>query len=159
MSQILVNSRMCAEGHRPICQDTGIVVVFLKVGMGLRWESAMSVAAMVDEGVHRAYTHPDNILRPSIVAPPIGARRNTGDNTPAVIHTELVAGDRVEVRLAAKGGDVKLANVSGVRVVRIGPKLRVEGFGDGLQRCPVGGAGTLHRQYIAGRRRRGHRKE
>jgi fumarate hydratase class I len=104
MAQILVNSRMCAEGHRPICQDTGMVVVFLRIGMDVRWESAQSIQAMVDAGVRRAYLDPDNLLRASMVAPPIGARRNTGDNTPAVVHLELVPGDRVEVRLAAKGG-------------------------------------------------------
>jgi fumarate hydratase class I len=104
MAQILVNSRMCAEGHRPICQDTGMVVVFLKVGMDARWETELVVQEMVDRGVHRAYTHPDNLLRASMVSPPIGERRNTGDNTPAVVHVELVPGDGVEVRLAAKGG-------------------------------------------------------
>lgn len=104
MAQILVNSRMCAEGHRPICQDTGLVVVFLKVGMGVRWETERSIQALVDAGVHQAYTHPDNVLRASMVSPPIGARKNTGDNTPAVVHVELVPGDQVEVRLAAKGG-------------------------------------------------------
>ena len=82
LAQILVNSRMCAEGHRPICQDTGIVTVFIKIGMDVRWDdTAMSVADMVNEGVRRAYTHPDNILRPSIMADPAGARKNTGDNT------------------------------------------------------------------------------
>jgi len=104
MAQILVNSRMCAEGHRPICQDTGSVVVFLKVGMEVRWDTAMSIQELVDAGVRRAYLDPDNLLRASIVAPPIGARKNTGDNTPAVVHVELVPGDLVEVRLAAKGG-------------------------------------------------------
>ncbi|MBN2887006.1 MAG: fumarate hydratase, partial [Chromatiaceae bacterium] len=104
MAQILVNSRLCAEGHRPICQDTGMVVVFLKVGMNVRWDTDKSLQAMVDEGVRRAYTHPDNPLRASMVSPPIGERRNTGDNTPAVVHVELVPGDEVEVRIAAKGG-------------------------------------------------------
>ncbi len=104
MAQILVNSRLCAEGHRPICQDTGIVTVFLKIGMALRWDVDMSVSDMVNEGVRRAYTNPDNPLRASILSDPAGARRNTGDNTPAVIHTELVPGDRLEVTLAAKGG-------------------------------------------------------
>jgi fumarate hydratase class I len=104
MAQILVNSRMCAEGHRPICQDTGLVVAVLKVGMAVRWDAALSVQAMVDEGVRRAYTHPDNVLRASMVAPPIGERRNTGDNTPAIVHVELVPGAKVEVKLAAKGG-------------------------------------------------------
>jgi fumarate hydratase class I len=104
IAQILTNSRMCAEGHRPICQDTGIVVVFLKVGMDVRWDATMSVQQMVDEGVRRAYLHPDNTLRASIVADPAFARKNTRDNTPAVVHAELVPGDRVEVKLAAKGG-------------------------------------------------------
>ncbi|NCA68942.1 MAG: fumarate hydratase [Sphingobacteriia bacterium] len=104
MAQILVNSRMCAEGHRPICQDTGMVVVFVKVGMEVRWEGQMSLQSMVDEGVRRAYQDPANVLRASMVSPPIGARRNTRDNTPAVVHVELVPGDHVEVRLAAKGG-------------------------------------------------------
>ncbi len=104
MAQILINSRMCAEGHRPVCQDTGIVTVFLRIGMDVGWENGMSVAEMVNEGVRRAYTHPDNILRPSILADPAGKRQNTQDNTPAVIHMELVAGDSVEVEVAAKGG-------------------------------------------------------
>jgi fumarate hydratase class I len=104
MAQILVNSRMCAIGHRPICQDTGMVVVFLKVGMDVRWESTRGLQALVDEGVRRAYTHPDNVLRASMVSPPIGPRRNTGDNTPAVVHVSLVPGNQVEVHLAAKGG-------------------------------------------------------
>jgi fumarate hydratase class I len=104
MAQILVISRMCAEGHRPICQDTGIVTVFVKVGMNVRWDAALSVSEMIDEGVRRAYTHPDNVLRASILADPAGARKNTGDNTPAVIHYELVPGDRVTVDVAAKGG-------------------------------------------------------
>jgi fumarate hydratase, class I len=104
MAQILVNSRMCAEGHRPICQDTGLVIAFLKVGMGVRFEGEMSLQAMVDEGVHRAYTQPDNLLRASMVSDPVGARKNTGDNTPAMVHVDLVPGDRVEVKIAAKGG-------------------------------------------------------
>ena len=104
MAQILVNSRMCAEGHRPICQDTGMVVVFLKIGMEVRWDATTGIQEMVDAGVRRAYGHPDNVLRASMVSPPIGERKNTGDNTPAVVHVELVPGDHVEVRLAAKGG-------------------------------------------------------
>ena len=104
IAQILTNSRMCAEGHRPICQDTGIVVVFLKVGMDVRWDATMSVQEMVDEGVRRAYLLPENVLRASIVADPAFSRRNTRDNTPAVVHYELVPGDTVEVKLAAKGG-------------------------------------------------------
>ncbi len=104
LAQILVNSRLCAEGRRPICQDTGIVTVFLDIGMDVRWEGDMPVADMVNEGVRRAYLLPDNVLRASILADPIGERRNTGDNTPAVIHTRLVPGSTIHVRLAAKGG-------------------------------------------------------
>ncbi|WP_341236447.1 fumarate hydratase [uncultured Limnobacter sp.] len=104
IAQILTNSRMCAEGKRPICQDTGISVVFLKVGMNVRWESTMSVTDMVNEGVRRAYLHPDNKLRASVLLDPAGARKNSKDNTPAVIHYEIVPGDGVEVICAAKGG-------------------------------------------------------
>ena len=104
MAQILINSRLCAEGKRPICQDTGIVTVFLRIGMDVRWEGGMSVNEMVDEGVRRAYLLPDNVLRASILSEPAGARKNTGDNTPAVVHIELVPGAEVEVKLAAKGG-------------------------------------------------------
>ena len=104
MAQILINSRMCAEGHRPICQDTGIVTVIAKIGMDVRWEADMSVTDMINEGVRRAYLHPDNVLRASILEDPAGARRNTKDNTPAVVHYELVPGDRVEIDVAAKGG-------------------------------------------------------
>src|SRR5690554_1154784 len=102
--QILTNSRMCAYGHRPICQDTGIVSVFLKIGMNVRWDATMSVEDMVNEGVRRAYLHPDNVLRASVLADPAGARKNTRDNTPAVIHMSVVPGDKVEVEVAAKGG-------------------------------------------------------
>ncbi|HVT37882.1 MAG TPA: fumarate hydratase [Gemmatimonadaceae bacterium] len=104
IAQILTNSRMCAEGHRPICQDTGIVVVFLKIGMNVQWYATMSVEDMVNEGVRRAYLRPENVLRASIVADPAFGRQNTRDNTPAVIHAQIVLGDRVEVWLAAKGG-------------------------------------------------------
>jgi len=104
MAQILINSRMCAQGHRPICQDTGIVTAFLRVGMDVRWEGSMGVSEMVNEGVRRAYLHPDNTLRASILEDPDGARKNTGDNTPCVIHYDIVPGDRVEVHVAAKGG-------------------------------------------------------
>ena len=104
MTQILVNSRMCAEGKRPICQDTGIATVFLKIGMNVQWDATMSVQEMVDEGVRRAYTHPDNVLRASVLADPAGKRTNTKDNTPAVVHMEVVKGDTVEVICAAKGG-------------------------------------------------------
>ena len=104
IAQILTNSRMCAEGHRPICQDTGIVNVFLKVGMNVRWESKLGLADMVNEGVRRAYNNPDNKLRASVLADPMFTRKSTGDNTPAVINVELVPGDTVDVNVAAKGG-------------------------------------------------------
>jgi fumarate hydratase, class I len=104
IAQILTNSRMCAEGKRPICQDTGIVVAFVKVGMNVKFEGDLSLEQMVNEGVHRAYLLPDNKLRASIVSDPAGLRKNTKDNTPAVTHIELVQGDTVEVSIAAKGG-------------------------------------------------------
>src|SRR5467141_478585 len=105
IAQILTNSRMCAEGRRPICQDTGIVNVFLKVGMDVGWDGFEGgLDDAVNEGVRRAYLDPDNKLRASIVDPPEGARRNTRDNTPAVIQVELVPGSEVEVTVAAKGG-------------------------------------------------------
>jgi len=104
IAQILTNSRLCAEGRRPICQDTGICVVFLKIGMQVRWDSTMTVQEMVDEGVRRAYLNPDNKLRASIMADPAGKRSNTKDNTPAVVHIEMVPGGHVEVVCGAKGG-------------------------------------------------------
>ncbi|MFN4360825.1 MAG: fumarate hydratase [Hylemonella sp.] len=105
IAQILTNSKMSAVGHRPICQDTGIVNVFLKVGMNVRWEGFTGgLEDAVNEGVRRAYNHPDNTLRASVLADPHFARKNTKDNTPAVIFTEIVAGDTVEVTVAAKGG-------------------------------------------------------
>jgi len=104
MTQILVNSKMCAEGHRPVCQDTGIVNVFMSVGQDVTFEGDMALQDMINEGARRAYQHPDNILRASVLADPAGARRNTGDNTPAVLHVEIVPGDKVEVHVAAKGG-------------------------------------------------------
>ncbi|MCC7411683.1 MAG: fumarate hydratase [Gammaproteobacteria bacterium] len=104
LAQILVNSRMCAQGHRPICQDTGIVTVFMKIGQNVQWRGERALADLVNEGVRRAYLHPDNVLRASILSDPAGARTNTRDNTPAVIHMEVVPGDVVDVRVAAKGG-------------------------------------------------------
>ena len=104
LAQILINSRMCAMGKRPICQDTGIVTIFVDVGMDVRWETSQTLEALINEGVRRAYLHPDNKLRASILEDPAGLRRNTKDNTPAVIHTRLVAGDTVDFRVAAKGG-------------------------------------------------------
>src|SRR5438067_12408003 len=104
IAQILTNSRLCAEGHRPICQDTGIVVVFVRIGMNVRWADAtMSVTEMVNEGVRRAYLDPDNKLRASILADPAGQRTKTSDNTPAVVHHDLRPGNRVEVKPAPKG--------------------------------------------------------
>ena len=104
MAQILINSRMCAEGKRPLCQDTGIVTVFVEVGMDVQWDAELSLDDMINEGVRRAYLHPDNKLRASILADPAGSRTNTKDNTPAVIHTSIVKGDRVDIQVAAKGG-------------------------------------------------------
>jgi fumarate hydratase, class I len=104
IAQILTNSRMCAEDHRPICQDTGIVVAFAKVGMGVRWDTVRPLEDLINEGVRRAYLLPENRLRASIVGDPAGKRGNTRDNTPAVVHVELVAGDGVDVTVAAKGG-------------------------------------------------------
>ncbi|MCL1038163.1 fumarate hydratase [Shewanella submarina] len=105
IAQILINSRMSAEGRRPLCQDTGIVTCFVKVGMAVKWDKTdMTVQQMVDEGVRRAYTNPDNPLRASIVADPAGARKNTKDNAPAVVHIDLVPGAEIEVAIAAKGG-------------------------------------------------------
>lgn len=104
MAQILINSRMCAEGKRPICQDTGIVTVFINVGMDVQWDAQMGLEDMINEGVRRAYNHEDNVLRASILADPDGARKNTGDNTPAIIHTKIVPGNKVGVHVAAKGG-------------------------------------------------------
>ena len=104
LAQILINSRMCAMGKRPICQDTGIVTVFVDIGMEVRWETSQPLEDLINEGVRRAYLHPDNKLRASILDDPAGARKNTKDNTPAVIHTRMVAGNTVDFRVAAKGG-------------------------------------------------------
>ncbi|MEG2630585.1 MAG: fumarate hydratase, partial [Comamonas sp.] len=105
MAQILTNSKMSAIGHRPICQDTGIVNVFLKIGMDVRWEGFTgSLEDAINEGVRQGYNHPDNTLRASVVADPHFARKNTKDNTPAVIFTQIVPGDKVDITVAAKGG-------------------------------------------------------
>jgi fumarate hydratase, class I len=109
IAQILINSRMCAEGHRPICQDTGIVTAFVKVGMEVQWAPSrtfgmMSMQQMVDEGVREAWRNSDNVLRPSILEDPAFTRRNTGDNTPAMVVVELVAGSGVDITVASKGG-------------------------------------------------------
>ncbi|MFZ9085416.1 MAG: fumarate hydratase [Steroidobacteraceae bacterium] len=135
IAQILTNSRMCAEGKRPICQDTGIVNVFLKVGMDVRWETRASLQQMVDAGVRRAYTDPDNTLRASVVDDPLFARSNTRDNTPAVVHVELVPGEQVDVTVAAKGGGSE--NKS--KFVMLNPS---DSLGDwGLKTVPTRGAG------------------
>lgn len=104
IAQILINSRMAAQGRRPVCQDTGIVVVFAKIGQSVMIEGDSSLQEAIDEGVRRAYTDPDNPLRASVMTPPIGDRKNTGDNTPAVVHTEIVPGNAIELTVAAKGG-------------------------------------------------------
>jgi fumarate hydratase class I len=104
IEQILINSKMCALGKRPICQDTGIVNVFVEVGMNVEWDAELSLEDMINEGVRRAYNEPDNRLRASIVNDPLFSRKNTQDNTPAVIHTKLVKGDKLDITVAAKGG-------------------------------------------------------
>jgi fumarate hydratase class I len=140
MAQILTNSRMCAEGHRPVCQDTGIVVAFVKVGMQVQWEATLDILGMVNEGVRRAYLDPDNRLRASIVSDPAGQRNNTHDNTPAVVHVELVCGDKVEVSIAAKGGGSE--NKAVMKMLNPGDDIvewvlkSVEGMGAGW--CPPG---------------------
>lgn len=104
MAQILTNSRMCAEGKRPLCQDTGIVNVFLKIGMDVRFETKRSLQELCDEGVRRGYTNPDNPLRASVLDDPLFARKNTRDNTPCILHVDLVPGATVDVQVASKGG-------------------------------------------------------
>ena len=104
ISQILINSKMCALGKRPICQDTGIVNVFVEVGMNIQWDAQLTLEDMINEGVRRAYNEPDNRLRASIVSDPLFSRKNTQDNTPAVIHTKLVKGNKLDITVAAKGG-------------------------------------------------------
>ena len=104
LTQVLVNSRMCALGHRPICQDTGIVIVFLEVGMDVQWDAKLSVEEMVNEGVRQAFMDTSNPLRASVLGDPEGDRVNTLDNTPAVVHTKIVPGSELAVEIAAKGG-------------------------------------------------------
>ncbi len=103
IAQILINSKLCALGKRPLCQDTGIVNVFLKIGMDVQWESRLSIEEMVNEGVKKAYNYSDNPLRASIVSDPIFTRKNTTNNTPAVVHTNIVPGSNVDIIVAAKG--------------------------------------------------------
>jgi fumarate hydratase class I len=104
LAQILINSRLAAEGQRPICQDTGSAVIFVRAGMNARWDATLSVQEMCDEAVRRAYTYPKNVLRASMLADPAGRRVNTKDNTPAIVHFDLVPGEKVEVFVSAKGG-------------------------------------------------------
>jgi fumarate hydratase, class I len=140
MAQILINSRMAAFGRRPICQDTGVVNVFVKIGMGARIDSERPVADLVDEAVRQAYTHPDNPLRASIVRDPIIGRINTRDNTPAVVHFDMVAGDEVTVTVAAKGGGsenkAKFVNLPPAGSVTDWVVQTVETLGAGW--CPPG---------------------
>ncbi len=104
IAQILINSRLSAIGHRPVCQDTGIITAFVKIGMQVNWATEATIQEMIDAGVRKAYSNHDNPLRKSIVADPAGSRKNTGDNTPSIVHVEMVAGDKVEITVAAKGG-------------------------------------------------------
>lgn len=135
MAQIMVNSRMCAMGKRPICQDTGIVTVFVKVGMQVQWDTARGLEDMINEGVRRAYLNPDNVLRASIVADPAGKRTNTKDNTPATIHYEVVPGNTLDITVAAKGGGSE--NKS--KMVMLNPSDSIEEWV--LKTVPTMGAG------------------
>ena len=157
MAQILINSRMCAEGHRPICQDTGIVNAFVKVGMDVRFESApgetlLSMQQMVDAGVRRAYLDPDNKLRASLLADPAGARINTKDNTPAAVAVELVPGNTVEVTVAAKGGGSEAKS----KFVMLNPSDSVVEWV--LKTVPTMGAGWCPPANARHRHRRHRRK-
>ena len=140
IAQILINSRMAAFGRRPICQDTGVVNVFVKIGMGARIDSERPVADLVNDGVHIAYTNPDNPLRASIVRDPLFGRKNTGDNTPAVVHIDLVTGESVKVTVAAKGGGsenkAKFVNLAPAASVSDWVVQTVETLGAGW--CPPG---------------------
>jgi fumarate hydratase class I len=140
MAQILINSRMAAFGRRPICQDTGVVNVFVRIGMGARIDSERPVADLVNDAVRQAYTHPDNPLRASIVRDPIIGRINTRDNTPAVVHFDMVAGDEVTVTVAAKGGGsenkAKFVNLPPAGSVTDWVVQTVETLGAGW--CPPG---------------------
>lgn len=141
IEQILTNSRMCAEGKRPICQDTGIVNVFLKIGMDVKWDGfSGSIHDAINEGVRRAYAFADNKLRNSVVADPQFERKNTKDNTPAVIMMDVVPGDTVEVTIGAKGGGSE--NKSSLKMLNPSDSLvdyvleTVEHMGAGW--CPPG---------------------
>ena len=143
LTQVLVNSRMCAIGKRPICQDTGIVNVFISVGMDVSWEADMSLEDMINEGVRRGYTHPENVLRGSVLEDPDGARANTKDNTPAVIHPRIVPGDKIEIE--ANCSTPKQTPVSDCKVSRSSnqahdgkevEEVQAEGGAEGRWRCP-----------------------
>ena len=139
IAQILTNSRMSAEGKRPICQDTGIVNVFLKIGMDVRFEGFKgSIADAVNEGVRQGYLNPDNVLRASVLDDPIFARKNTKDNTPAVIHMELVPGDKVDVTVAAKGGGVSGEHKSKFAMMNPNDSVKIDWV---LKTVPLMGAG------------------
>lgn len=138
LTQVLVNSRMCALGKRPICQDTGIVIVFLDVGMEVSWQGDLSVDEMVNEGVRRAFMYPDNVLRGSIMDDPDGERRNTNDNTPAVIHYRIVPGNSLSVEVAAKGG----GSEAKAKFVMLNPSDSVVDWI--LEVVPAMGAGWCH---------------
>jgi len=140
LEQILANSRMCALGQRPLCQDTGIVNVFIKIGMVVNWDTDTELDEIINKGVRLAYQNSDNPLRASIITDPAGSRKNTGDNTPAVIHTEIVKGDKVHVIVAAKGGgsenkaQLAMLNPSDNIVDWVLEKIKVMGAGW----CPPG---------------------
>ena len=154
IAQILINSRMCATGHRPICQDTGIVTVFVRVGMDVRWDGAtMGLDDMINEGVRRAYNLPENVLRASILADPAGARKNTKDNTPAVIHYSIVPGNTVEVDVAAKGGGSE--NKS--KMAMLNPSDSIVDWV--LKTVPTMGAGWCPPGMLGRHRHRRHRRE
>ena len=124
IAQILTNSKMCAVGHRPICQDTGIINVFLKIGMDVKWEGFTgSISDAINQGVRQGYLNPDNVLRASVLDAPIFARKNTKDNTPAVINMEVVPGDKLEVTVAAKGGCPRAGVDRTGRASRLGTDL------------------------------------
>ncbi|MBC8519984.1 MAG: fumarate hydratase [Gammaproteobacteria bacterium] len=135
IAQILMNSRMSALGKRPICQDTGIVVIFLKIGMEIDWDTGTSLQEMADEGVRRAYLDPDNKLRASILDDPAGERKNTRDNTPAVLHVEMVPGDKLDIIVAAKGG----GSENKARFTNLGPGANVADWV--VEQVPSMGAG------------------
>jgi hypothetical protein len=152
MAQILINSRMCAEGHRPICQDTGMAVVFCMIGMNVTWDATMRAAnieEMVNEGVRRAYAHPDNPLRASVLADPAGARKNTRDNTPAVIYMELVPGDTRGCQRRGQGWRLgKQGAVHRAESVRFHRRLgAVGGAGNGRRLVPARHARHRYRRH------------